>query len=327
MHEQWLIATQRLAVEAAPVLATRTEAARWSLPLSFALHAGMIGLVTGLHAPPEPPPSVVSVELSFVAVAAEPASPSEPVADSTVGADTGAHSEPAPEPAAEPEQPSDTRSTEPEMPPDVARPPVAEPQAEKSPAEEPPIDESPVTEVSMPVPSEPTKVETPPPAQPPVLARRPPHSPLRRTPSPTRPTPAAVPPADRAGATKEQTAPAPAVPAVQAAAPAPPSSDAPPKSDREAADYFGAIQARLARHKVYPPAARQRRQEGIVLVRFTIVADGTITGWAVVEGSGHGILDQAAEEMIRRASPLPPIPVEMGRTRIDITLPVRFALQ
>ncbi|BAI71424.1 protein [Azospirillum sp. B510] len=327
MHEQRPIATQPLAVEAAPGLASRTEAARWSLPLSFALHAGMIGLVTGFHAPPDPPPAVVSVELSFVAAAAEPASPAEPVAESTVGADTGAHSEPAPEPAVAPAQPSDTRNTEPEMPPDVARPPVAEPQAEKSPAEEPPIDESPVAEVSMPVLAEPANVETRPPVQPPVPARRPPHSPLRRDPSPTRPTPAAVPPAGRAGATEEQTAPTPAVPAVQTTAPAAPSPDAPLKSDRQAADYFGAIQARLARHKVYPPAARQRRQEGVVLVRFTIVADGTITGWAVVEGSGHAILDQAAEEMIRRASPLPPIPAEMGRTRIDITLPVRFALQ
>ena len=299
MHEQRPIATQPLAVEAAPVLATRTEAARWSLPLSFALHAGMIGLVTGLHAPPDPPPAVVSVELSFVAAAAEPAAA----------------------------QPSDTRNTEPEMPPDVARPPVAEPPAETSPAEESPIDESPVAEVSTPVLAEPEREETPPPVQLPVPSRRPSHSLPRRNPPPTRPTTAAVPPAGRAGATEEQTAPAPAVSAVQAAAPAAPSPDAPLKSDRQAADYFGAIQARLARHKVYPPAARQRRQEGIVLVRFTIVADGTITGWAVVDGSGHAILDQAAEEMIRRASPLPPIPAEMGRTRIDITLPVRFALQ
>lgn len=301
MHEQRLIATQPLAVEAAPVLATRTEAARWSLPLSFALHAGMIGLVTGLHAPPDPSPAVVSVELSFVAAAAEP--------------------------AAALAQPSDTRNTEPEMPPDVSRPPVAEPPAETSPAEESSIDESPVAEVSTPVLAEPEREETPPPVQPPVPARRPSHSLPRRNPPPTRPTPAAVPPAGRAGATEEQTAPAPAAPAVQTTAPAAPHPDASLKSDRQAADYFGAIQARLARHKVYPPAARQRRQEGIVLVRFTIVADGTITGWAVVEGSGHAILDQAAEEMIRRASPLPPIPAEMGRTRIDITLPVRFALQ
>lgn len=64
-----------------------------------------------------------------------------------------------------------------------------------------------------------------------------------------------------------------------------------------------------------------------MLVRFTIVADGTITGWAVVQGSGHGSLDRAAEEMIQRASPLPPIPAGMGRSQIDITLPIRYALQ
>lgn len=293
-----IAASPRLAAETAPVpSAARTGAARWSLPLSLALHAGVIALAVGLQSPPAPPPAVIAVELSFVAAAAEPPSPSEPVAESVMDAEDGAQPEAAPDP-----------------PPDAPMPPVAD---------------TPVAEPSAPVPVEPLKEEAPP-IRPPIPARRPSPGPPQRTPPPAKVLPAAIPPTDRSGRAAQPAAQASSAPATQPAAPAAasaPSPDPPANSDRQAADYFGTIQARLARHKIYPQAARLRREEGTVLVRFTIVADGTVTGWAVVQGSGHGSLDRAAEEMIQRASPLPPIPAGMGRARIDITLPVRYALQ
>ncbi|MBP2305557.1 TonB family protein [Azospirillum melinis] len=286
-----IAASPRLAAEPAPVpSAARTGTARWSLPFSLAMHAGVIALAVGLHAPPAPPPAVVAVELSFVAAAAEPPAPSPDTGDAAT-----------------------------ESLPDAPMPPVAD---------------TPVAEPSAPVPAEPlkeeTKEETPPPVRPPIPARRPSPGPPQHAPSPIRALPAAIPPTDRSGRVEQPAAQASSAPATQPAAPAAvsaPPSDPPANSDRQAADYFGTIQARLARHKTYPQAARLKREEGTVVVRFTIVADGTITGWAVVQGSGHGSLDRAAEEMIQRASPLPPIPAGMGRAQIDITLPVRYALQ
>jgi protein TonB len=285
------------------------------------LHAGVIALAVGLHAPPAPQPAVVAVELSFVAAAAEPPSPSVPVAESIMDAEDGARPEPVPDPPSEPprqpepEPPPDTGDATTESPPDAPMPPVAD---------------TPVAEPSAPVPAEPLKEETPPPIRPPIPARRPSPGLQQRTPSPARALPAAILPTDRPRRVAEPAMQASSAPATQPSAPAAvsaPSSDPPANSDRQSADYFGTIQARLARHKIYPQAARLRREEGTVLVRFTIVADGTITGWAVVQGSGHGSLDQAAEEMIQRASPLPPIPAGMGRAQIDITLPIRYALQ
>lgn len=330
MPEHRTIATSpRLAAETAPVpSAARTGAARWSLPLSLALHVGVIALAVGLHAPPASQPAVVAVELSFVAAAAEPVSPSEPVAESIMDAEDGARPEPVLDPPSEP-----LRQPEPE-PPATPVPPQPEPDTGDAAAESPPdapmppVADIPVAEPSAPASSEPLKEETPPPVRPPIPARRPSPGPPQRIPSPARALPAAIPPTDRSGHVGEpaaQAAPA-TQPAASAVVSAPP-SDPHANSDRQAADYFGTIQARLARHKIYPQAARLRREEGTVLVRFTIVADGTITGWAVVQGSGHGSLDRAAEEMIQRASPLPPIPAGMGRAQIDITLPVRYALQ
>lgn len=300
-----IAASPRLAAEPAPVPSARTGAARWSLPFSLAMHVGVIALAVGLHVPPAPLPAVVAVELSFVAAAAEPPSPSpsEPVAGSVIDAEGGARPEPVPDPASEPL---------------------------RQPDPEPPSPDTPVAESSAPVSAEPLKEETAPPVRPPIPARRPSPGPPQRIPSPIRALPAAIPPTDRSGRVEQPATQASSAPATQPAAPAAvsaPPSDPPANSDRQTADYFGTIQARLARHKIYPQAARLRREEGTVLVRFTIVADGTITGWAVVQGSGHGSLDRAAEEMIQRASPLPPIPTGMGRSRIDITLPVRYALQ
>lgn len=102
---------------------------------------------------------------------------------------------------------------------------------------------------------------------------------------------------------------------------------APPPEGRPPLDYLAAVQARLARYKVYPRPAQLARQEGAVLIRFTIAGDGTIIDWAIIQGSGHDSLDRAAEALVQRASPLPPLPVELGRDRLEITLPVQYALR
>lgn len=128
-------------------------------------------------------------------------------------------------------------------------------------------------------------------------------------------------------------APARVTPTPSSPPPSPPSAPIPPQPSHATApsapppDYLAAIQARLARYKVYPRAAQTAREEGTVLLRFVIGQDGTILRWTIVQGAGHESLDQAAESMIERASPLPPIPADLGRDRLEVTLPVRFALR
>lgn len=113
----------------------------------------------------------------------------------------------------------------------------------------------------------------------------------------------------------------PAAPVSATAAAPRPAAAAPPP------DYLAAIQARLARFKVYPRSAQIAREEGVVRVRFVVAADGSVLDWRIVDSSGFDSLDHAAEAMIERASPLPPIPPELGRNRMEIVLPVRFALR
>ncbi len=45
---------------------------------------------------------------------------------------------------------------------------------------------------------------------------------------------------------------------------------------------------------IYPRDAVQRREEGVVKMQFTVGANGTLVGSAIVKSSGHRELDQAA---------------------------------
>ena len=60
-----------------------------------------------------------------------------------------------------------------------------------------------------------------------------------------------------------------------------------------------------------------------VLVRQTCTTSG-VTGIALQRSSGDPRLDEAALAMVARASPLPPIPSEVGRASVSMVLPVRF---
>lgn len=75
------------------------------------------------------------------------------------------------------------------------------------------------------------------------------------------------------------------------------------------------------------PACPNQMNPALSAITPTRVSKAAVLAGITLQGSGHDILDQAAEEMIRRASPLPPIPAEMGRSHIDITFSVRYALE
>jgi len=90
------------------------------------------------------------------------------------------------------------------------------------------------------------------------------------------------------------------------------------------ADYYALLQAWLEKHKEYPKRALRRRQEGTVMLRFTIDQKGKVLSYAIEEGSGFRLLDREVEKMIKRASPVPPMPVEMDKAQLELVVPVAF---
>lgn len=83
---------------------------------------------------------------------------------------------------------------------------------------------------------------------------------------------------------------------------------------------------RLNPPPVYPQVARQRRFEGVVLLRVLVLADGMVGELRLEKSSGHVVLDQAALKAVRGWAFAP------GRrggmpAAMEVLVPVRFALE
>ncbi len=91
--------------------------------------------------------------------------------------------------------------------------------------------------------------------------------------------------------------------------------------------YQAMVLAHLQRHRIYPPAARERGITGVAAVRFALAANGSVISAGLARSSGESILDGAAVDMVRRASPFPPFPPGLSRARLDFAAPIRFDLR
>lgn len=118
--------------------------------------------------------------------------------------------------------------------------------------------------------------------------------------------------------------------------PAPPEPVAVPAIDAGASSEIGnlqdialsyrrAIMARLAAQRSYPAAPLRKGWQGSGSLLFHIDREGHLLGTVVVVGTGHGLLDDAAQAMVARAAPFPPIPGALP-DELAITLPITFLI-
>lgn len=144
---------------------------------------------------------------------------------------------------------------------------------------------------------------------------------VKLRPPPPRPLPAV-----------ETPAPSPQITETVAKAEPPPdnapvaAASGPPPADAMAA-FQGQLMAHLARHKRYPMAARQRRQQGTAWVRLKIDRQGRVLSSSLERGCGIDALDREAEALVTRAQPLPAIPDDLNRADMELVLPVEFTLR
>lgn len=146
--------------------------------------------------------------------------------------------------------------------------------------------------------------------------------------APLLPVPVVVPSPRVMPAVPSRAAPAPAT-ASAAQSPADNNNAAPsgdPRAREARDDWYALIFADLARKKRYPREARQAGQEGTPTVRFTVNAKGRVSNILITRSSGHDLLDRATIELIRRATPLPPMPRAMGRDSVTMSLPIEYEL-
>lgn len=316
-----------------------------SIGLSAGAHAAAIAgmLVSFDPEPPPPPPALLEMAMPMPTPAGAPPSSADPAA----------------EPVSTVSESIKTADTAEPPPPDVAPPPPDAIVAEKplDPVEPPPPDAvkatEPVETAKTPEPTEPVAKDIPQEiveTVEPVTAEVPPEDIITVDAADAPPPPVAKPPvqakpkppppprqvtarADTAEKPKKvvQTAPASAPPAPANPNPPNPGMTSVP-AERSAPsgpppDYLQRLAMWLERHKEYPRRAQLRRQEGTVMLRFTIDRDGNVLSHRIVRSSGHSALDDEVEAMIQRAQPLPAIPASLAGAQLEVVVPVQFVLR
>ena len=127
-------------------------------------------------------------------------------------------------------------------------------------------------------------------------------------------------------------APAPVAPAASAAK-AEAASATPPASAAGGPDPGSVARFRLElmdfarRYKRYPRIAQDNGWEGRVEVRIAIGADGAISSLSLKKGSGHAVLDDEAQAMIRNAKSKATIPPGLRGQTFTLEIPVDFFLK
>jgi len=88
--------------------------------------------------------------------------------------------------------------------------------------------------------------------------------------------------------------------------------------DRRRSDYMRQVMRKLGPYtdwrKLLPLSAAVDGVQGVVIVTFTINADGSVSGASVSRASGVPELDDNFRHAILRAAPYPPLPPELGPT-------------
>ena len=193
-----------------------------------------------------------------------------------------------------------------------------------------------------------TELESPEPQEPPVEAvppeltdakvveavtKPPPQREVKPLSTPAEPVPSLSPP-PQAPKAASGPSPSPSDVSAQDGIPGPTASTSQPTSaaaktaltGQPDGDYLAAVRAWLEQHKEYPRPARMRRQEGTALLRFVMDRNGLVLSSSIEQSSGHALLDQAVEDLLRRAEPLPPFPDTRQQARLEVVVPITFSL-
>jgi TonB family protein len=100
----------------------------------------------------------------------------------------------------------------------------------------------------------------------------------------------------------------------------------PPAAAKSISEWNNQVVAQLERNKNYPVEALNKKEEGTVIVSFTVDRSGNLVDSAVIQSSGSAILDKEAIAVLTRAQPFPPLPSDYPKFQLSLKIPIRFSL-
>ncbi|MEF3088575.1 energy transducer TonB [Raoultella scottii] len=108
-----------------------------------------------------------------------------------------------------------------------------------------------------------------------------------------------------------------------------PQNMAAPQANPMSSDWSGQLLAHLSRFKRYPAVALRQQRQGVVYISITLDRQGNVLAAKLLRSSGVDSLDREAEQLAKRAAPLPPPPddIRAGQPSFSVTLPIRFDLR
>jgi len=91
-------------------------------------------------------------------------------------------------------------------------------------------------------------------------------------------------------------------------------------------DFLQLVKMRIETLKKYPDQARERNQQGLVVIEFELEKEGRVMAVRVQRSSGVNLLDQAAVQAVQKAAPFPRAPKGLFAYPVRLRVGVAFEL-
>jgi protein TonB len=91
--------------------------------------------------------------------------------------------------------------------------------------------------------------------------------------------------------------------------------------------YLSKLVRHLSAYREYPRRARRLNMEGTPVVIFEFSRAGELLDYQLLQSAPYTLLNEAALDMLKVASPFPAVPDDMAGETFQFQLPVRFQLR
>lgn len=98
-------------------------------------------------------------------------------------------------------------------------------------------------------------------------------------------------------------------------------------SDVKYAVYLSGVKQKILRIWKYPEAAYKMEEEGVVVVKMSIDANGRLSQVALMNSSGFIHLDSSTLDVVRTAAPYQPLPRQYDLSRLHIIASFNYRME